>query len=100
MAEDVAGSSMPQDILNTFYSGESPLCVMQNLAEEQSRRKIIIVSDQRLMYFEENATGMYDDTLYAFARIESAVFHEGKKIGGAEDHRYGWCGAEDRLASE
>ncbi len=47
---------MPQDILNTFYSGESPLCVMQNLAEEQSRRKIIIVPDQRLMYFEENAT--------------------------------------------
>ena len=79
MAEDVAGSSVPHDILNTFYSGESPLCVMQNLAEEQSRRKIIIVSDQRLMYFEENATGMYDDTLYAFARIESAVFHEGKK---------------------
>lgn len=38
MAEDVAGSSMPQDILNTFYSGENPLCVMQNLAEEQSRR--------------------------------------------------------------
>lgn len=31
------------------------------------------------MYFEENATGMYDDTLYAFARIESAVFLEGKK---------------------
>jgi len=79
MAEDVSGSSMPQDIVNTFYSGENPLCVMQNLSEEKSRRKIIIVSDQRLMYFEENATGMYDDTLYAFARIDSAVFHEGKK---------------------
>ncbi|MDE2519238.1 MAG: hypothetical protein O0X93_06635 [Methanocorpusculum sp.] len=79
MAEDVAGSSMPQDILNTFYSGENPLCVMQNLREVQGRKKILIISDQRLMYFEENATGMYDDTLYAFARIDSAVFHEGKK---------------------
>lgn len=79
MTEDVAGSSMPQDILNTFYSGETPLCVMQNLREEGSRRKILLVSDQRLMYFEENATGMYDDTLYAFACIDSVVFHEGKK---------------------
>lgn len=70
---------MPQDILNIFYSGENPLCVMQNLSEEGNRRKIIIVSDQRLMYFEENATGMYDDTLYAFARIDSVVYHEGKK---------------------
>lgn len=79
MGEDVAGSSMPLDILNTFYSGENPLCVMQNLSEDQNRRKIIIVSNQRLMYFEENATGMYDETLYAFARIDSVIFYEGKK---------------------
>ena len=78
MGEDVAGSSMPLDILNTFYSGENPLCVMQNLSEDQNRRKIIIVSNQRLMYFEENATGMYDEKLYAFARIDSVIFHEGK----------------------
>lgn len=32
------------------------------------------------MYFEENATGLYDDTLFAFARIESAISHEGKKV--------------------
>jgi hypothetical protein len=81
MAEDVAGNSMPQDILNTFYFDENPLCAMQNLFEDEEggRKKIIIVSNQRLMYFEENATGMYDNVLYAFARIDSVVFHEGKK---------------------
>lgn len=80
MAEDVAGSSMPQDIVDTLYSGENPLCVLQNLRESGERQKIVIVTDQRLMYFEENATGMYDDTLFAFARIESVVSHEGKKV--------------------
>jgi hypothetical protein len=79
MADDVAGNSTPQDILNTFYFGENPLCAMQNLSEEGELKKIIIVSNQRLMYFEENAAGMYDDMLYAFARIDSATFHEGKK---------------------
>ena len=79
MAEDVAGSSMPEDILNTFYSGESPQCVLQNLHEGEKQRKMVIVTDQRLMYFEENATGLYDDTLFAFARIDSVIYHEGKK---------------------
>jgi hypothetical protein len=79
MAENVAGYFMPQDILSTFYYGENPLCAMQNLSEGGSRKKIIIVSDQRLMYFEENVTGMYDGALYAFARIDSAVFHGGKR---------------------
>jgi hypothetical protein len=81
MAKDVAGNSMPQDILNTFYFDEEPLCAMQDLfeGEKGGRKKIIIVSNQRLMYFEENATGMYDNMLYAFARIDSVVFHEGKK---------------------
>jgi hypothetical protein len=80
MAENVVGSFMPQDILNAFYYGENPLCAMQNLFEGGNRKKIIIVSDQRLMYFEENVTGMYDDALYAFARIDSVVFHGGKKL--------------------
>ncbi|MDU9376164.1 hypothetical protein McpSp1_07560 [Methanocorpusculaceae archaeon Sp1] len=80
MAENEAGSSMPEDILNTFYSGENPLCVLQNLQDSGKQRKIIIVTDQRLMYFEENATGLYDDTLFAFARIDTVVYHEGKKV--------------------
>ncbi|MDV0443914.1 PH domain-containing protein [Methanorbis rubei] len=80
MAENEAGGSMPEDILNTFYSGENPLCVLQNLQESGKQRKIIVVTDQRLMYFEENATGLYDDTLFAFARIDTVVYHEGKKV--------------------
>lgn len=37
MAEDVTGSSMPQDILDTLYTGENPLCVLQNLRENGER---------------------------------------------------------------
>ncbi len=83
MAEEVSGDTMPEDILNIFYTGEIPLCVMENLLEQRevsgTRRKMLVVSNQRLMYFEENATGLYDATTFAFARIDSVVFHAGKK---------------------
>lgn len=81
--EEVCSDTMPEDIVNAFYAGEVPLCMMENLSEQQSassvRKKLLSVSNQRLLYFEENATGLYDVTTFAFARIDSAVSHEGKK---------------------
>ena len=83
MAEEVSGDTMPEDILNIFYTGEIPLCAKENLLEQRevpgTRRRMLVVSNQRLMYFEENATGLYDETTFAFARIDSVVFHAGKK---------------------
>lgn len=83
MAEEVSGDAMPEEILNTIYTGEIPQCVMENQLEQRevsgTRRKMLVVSNQRLMYFEENATGLYDATTFAFARIDSVVFHAGKK---------------------
>jgi hypothetical protein len=38
--------------------------------------------------FEENATGLHDDTLFAFVRIDSAVLHEGKKTADVRVSRY------------
>lgn len=83
MSEEVSRDTMPEDIVNAFYAGEVPLAVMENLQEQQdssqSRKKLIVVSNHRLLSFEENATGLYDVVTFAFARIESVVSHAGKR---------------------
>lgn len=92
--------------MNALYAGEIPLAMLGNLSEQQSnpsaRKKFAAVSSQRLLCFEENATGLYDVAALAFARIDSALLHEGKKTAELKITdtdgavlRIGWLGNEE-----